>query len=150
MDASLVVVVVSTLRKYQFFVTSTPYSSYFSLYWIPPDFEYAASNGWPSGWNTISSYVAKVLARLPSNDNPSTDGVRYIDQVSIPLQVLVCSRSTSSSKVYTLISTFLNYQGYSNITINSNPNQKDHAYGHPAYDVRTIQLSRILLLTWLL
>jgi hypothetical protein len=59
------------------------YSSYSSLYWIPPDFEYSASNGWPAGWNSISTYVAKVLARLPSNDDPSTDGIRYVDQVGI-------------------------------------------------------------------
>lgn len=92
------------------------------LYWYPTDAEFATSNGWPSGWQTPSAYTNKVIARLPSTDTPSPDGKRYLDQV------------------YAVVKSLLGLQNYSELTINSNPNAKDHVYGHPAYYVGAIPL----------
>lgn len=64
--------------------------------------------------------------RLPSTDHPSTDGERYLEQVS------------------SVVGQLLNGQGYSNITINDNPNFKDHAYGYSAYDVSASCIPSIL------
>lgn len=88
------------------------------LYWYPTDAEFATSNGWPSGWQTPSDYVTKVQTRLPSTDTPSTDGKRYLTQV------------------YDVVKSLLSKQNYSEITINSNRNSKDHVYGNPAYYVQ--------------
>lgn len=85
------------------------------LYWYPTDAEFSTSNGWPSSWSNHGPYTDKMKARLPSTDHPSTDGKRYLEQT------------------YDLASKFLNQAGYSSITLNDNPNFKDHAYGHPAY-----------------
>ncbi|KAG8687354.1 hypothetical protein FRC12_017219 [Ceratobasidium sp. 428] len=85
------------------------------LYWYPTDAEFATSNGWPSGWQSLNTYLPKVTARLPSTDTPSTDGKRYLTQV------------------YDVVKTLLTKQGYQETTINSNPNAKDHVFGNPAY-----------------
>ena len=61
---------------------------------------------------------ANMTARLPSTDHPSTDGLRYLEQTSVVVGELLAG------------------QGYSQITINDNPNYKDHVYGYSAYDVR--------------
>jgi cellobiose dehydrogenase (acceptor) len=58
-----------------------------------------------------------LSARLPPTDAPSTDGKRYLEQV------------------FNVTSQLLTPQGYTNITINSNPNFKDHAFGYSAYSV---------------
>ena len=58
-----------------------------------------------------------LKARLPSTDHPSTDGQRYLEQSFNVVQQLLAP------------------QGYSQITINDNPNYKDHAYGYSAFDV---------------
>lgn len=58
-----------------------------------------------------------LTARLPSTDHPSTDGNRYLEQS------------------FNVVQQLLTPQGYSQITINSNPNYKDHAYGYSAFDV---------------
>ncbi|KAG8697384.1 hypothetical protein FRC08_006563 [Ceratobasidium sp. 394] len=88
------------------------------LYWYPTDAEFATSNGWPSGWQTPSDYIAKVKARLPSTDTPSTDGKRYLTQV------------------YDVTKAILTKQGYQETTINNNPNAKDHVVGNPAYYIQ--------------
>ncbi|KAF8596985.1 cellobiose dehydrogenase [Ceratobasidium sp. AG-I] len=85
------------------------------LYWYPTDAEFDTANGWPSGWQTPSAYVAKLKARLPSTDTPSTDGKRYLTQV------------------YDVVKSILDKQSYTAVTINSNVDAKDHVYGNPAY-----------------
>jgi cellobiose dehydrogenase (acceptor) len=55
---------------------------------------------------------------LPATDTPSTDGKRYLTQV------------------YDVVKSLLDKQNYSALTINDNPNSKDHVYGNPAYYVR--------------
>jgi cellobiose dehydrogenase (acceptor) len=82
------------------------------------DADFSTGLGWPSSWGNHAPYTAMMTARLPSTDHPSTDGKRYLEQTAV------------------LAGQMLNTQGYSNITINNNPNQKDHAYGYSAFDVR--------------
>ncbi|QRV98090.1 GMC oxidoreductase [Ceratobasidium sp. AG-Ba] len=88
------------------------------LYWYPTDVEFATSNGWPSGWQSVSTYLSKVTARLPSTDTPSTDGKRYLTQA------------------YDVVKSVLSKQNYQETTINSNPNAKNFVYGNPAYYIQ--------------
>ncbi|KAG6918085.1 substrate-specific activator of APC-dependent proteolysis [Tephrocybe rancida] len=87
-----------------------------ALYWIPPYSDFASSSGWPTSWANHQPYTDKMKARLPSTDAPSPDGKRYLEQ---------------SANVATQL---LNYQGYRQLTINDNPDQKDHVYGYSAFD----------------
>ncbi|QRW24931.1 GMC oxidoreductase [Rhizoctonia solani] len=84
-------------------------------YWYPPDAEYSTSNGWPSGWQSVSTYVDKLKARLPSTDIPSKDGKRYLTQI------------------HDVIKSLLDKQGYSELTVNNSPNTKDKIYGFTAF-----------------
>ena len=90
--------------------------SHYSLYWYPADTDFASGNGWPSSWANHQPYTNKLKARLPSTDAPSTDGKRYLEQS------------------FNVVQQLLKNQGYSQITINDNPNYKDHAYGYSAFD----------------
>jgi cellobiose dehydrogenase (acceptor) len=85
------------------------------LYWYPADSDFGSSNGWPSSWANHNAYTNKVKARLPSTDNPSTDGKRYLNQV------------------FGVVGGFLSKDGFSNITLNDNPNFKDHAFGQSSF-----------------
>jgi len=58
-----------------------------------------------------------MVARLPSTDIPSPDGKRYLEPA------------------HDVVAQLLNGQGYTNITINSNPDFKDHSYGYSAWNV---------------
>lgn len=89
------------------------------LYWIPADSDFSTAAGWPSTWTNHGPYTAKLKARLPSTDHPSTDGQRYLEQTSA------------------LVGQLLQGQGYSQITINDNPDSKDHVFGYSAFDVRS-------------
>ena len=100
------------------------------LYWYPTDDDFNTSNGWPSSWTDHEPYTAKLQARLPSTDAPSKDGQRYLEQS------------------FNVVQQLLEPQGYSQITINSNPDYKDHVYGYSAYDVSApLHNSRRLTLT---
>ncbi|KAH7920130.1 hypothetical protein BV22DRAFT_823461 [Leucogyrophana mollusca] len=87
-----------------------------ALYWLPTDWDFSTGNGWPASWGNHQPYTSKVSARLPSTDHPSTDGKRYLEQSA------------------TVVAQLLNGQGYRNVTINSDTNSKDHAYGNSAFD----------------
>ncbi|EIN05508.1 cellobiose dehydrogenase [Punctularia strigosozonata HHB-11173 SS5] len=87
-----------------------------ALYWYPMDADFSTTLGWPSSWSNHAPYTAKMTARLPSTDHPSPDGKRYLEQTSV------------------LVGEMLNTQGFTNLTINDHPNQKDHAYGYAAFD----------------
>ncbi|KAG9000556.1 hypothetical protein FRB94_005345 [Tulasnella sp. JGI-2019a] len=87
-----------------------------ALYWIPPDLDFAASGGWPSGWQTPNTAIAALKARLPSTETPSPDGKQYLTQV------------------YDVVSTLLSKRNFAAININSNPNSKNYVYGRPAYN----------------
>ncbi|KZS87659.1 cellobiose dehydrogenase [Sistotremastrum niveocremeum HHB9708] len=87
------------------------------LYWYPTDADYSAANGWPTSWtNNFNTYTALLKSRLPSTDNPSPDGIRYLEQT------------------YPVMQSILNPMGYQAGTINNNPNFKDHVYGYSAYN----------------
>ncbi|KAF8908090.1 hypothetical protein CPB84DRAFT_1674456 [Gymnopilus junonius] len=86
-----------------------------ALYWLPTTHDFSAAAGWPASWANADPYTAKLSARLPGTDNPSTDGKRYLEQS------------------FNVMTQLLTPQGYTNITINSNPNFKDHAYGYSAF-----------------
>ncbi|KAJ7779829.1 hypothetical protein B0H16DRAFT_726606 [Mycena metata] len=86
------------------------------LYWYASDSDFSLASGWPTGWQNHAPYTAKVSSRLPSTDHPSTDGKLYLEQSS------------------TVMGQLLNSQGYSQTTINSNPNSKEHVYGFSSYD----------------
>lgn len=79
------------------------------------DADFATSNGWPSSWTNHSPYTTKMKARLPSTDHPSTDGKRYLEQT------------------YDVASQILKGANYQNITLNDNPNFKDHSFGYSAF-----------------
>ncbi|KAJ7137276.1 the flavin domain of cellobiose dehydrogenase [Mycena filopes] len=86
------------------------------LYWYASDSDFSLASGWPAGWQNHAPYTAKVTSRLPTTDHPSTDGKRYLEQSS------------------TVMGQLLNSQGYSQTTINANPNAKEHVYGFSSYD----------------
>ncbi|KAF7355882.1 Carbohydrate-binding module 1 protein [Mycena venus] len=86
------------------------------LYWYASDSDFSLASGWPAGWQNHAPYTAKVSARLPTTDHPSTDGLRYLEQSS------------------TVMGQLLNSQGYTQSTINANPNVKEHVYGFSSYD----------------
>ncbi|KAF9524951.1 cellobiose dehydrogenase [Crepidotus variabilis] len=85
------------------------------LWWLPPDLDFSTSYGWPSSWVNHNPYTAKLKARLPGTDIPSTDGKRYLMQsADVTAQLLKSSN-------------------YVNITINDNTNYKDHVYGYSTF-----------------
>ncbi|RDX41638.1 cellobiose dehydrogenase [Lentinus brumalis] len=86
-----------------------------ALYWYPAQSDFSTANGWPSSWSNHAPYTAKLKQRLPSTDAPSTDGKRYLEQSA------------------DVVGQLLKGQGYSQITINDNPDYKDHAYGYSAF-----------------
>ena len=88
------------------------------LYWYPADIDFAPSQGWPSSWANHNTWTNKMKQRLPSTDHPSTDGKRYLEQS------------------FDVVAQLLKGQNYQQITINDNPNYKDHVFGYSAYDVR--------------
>lgn len=87
-----------------------------ALYWLPPYSDFATTTGWPSSWGNHQPYTDKLKARLPSTDAPSTDGKRYLEQSA------------------NVAAQLLNVQGYRQLNINDNPDQKDHVYGFSAFD----------------
>lgn len=87
-----------------------------ALYWLPTDDDFSTNNGWPSGWQQAGQYANIINGRMPSTDTPSPDGKRYLEET------------------YDVVSQILKPMGYSELTINSNRNFKDHVYGHSAYN----------------
>lgn len=77
--------------------------------------DFSTANGWPASWVNHVPYTAKVTARIPGTDNPSTDKKRYLDQP------------------YDVVAQGLLKAGYENVTLNASPNSKDRVFGHSAY-----------------
>ncbi|KAJ7594442.1 cellobiose dehydrogenase [Mycena floridula] len=86
------------------------------LYWFPTDSDFSNGQGFPVEWGNHAPYTAKLKARLPSTDHPSTDGARYLEQT------------------FGVASQLLTSQGYRNVTINDSPNSKDHIFGYSAFN----------------
>ncbi|KZV90569.1 cellobiose dehydrogenase [Exidia glandulosa HHB12029] len=87
-----------------------------ALYWLPTDDDFSTGNGWPSGWQQAGQYASIINGRMPSTDTPSPDGKLYLQES------------------YNVVQQILKPLGYSELTINSNRNFKDHVYGHSAYN----------------
>lgn len=87
-----------------------------ALYWYPATSDFSTGAGWPSSWTNHQPYTSKLKARLPSTDHPSMDGKRYLTQA------------------YDVAWQLLKNQGYNQITLNDNPDFKDHAFGYSAFD----------------
>ncbi|KAH8103281.1 cellobiose dehydrogenase [Cristinia sonorae] len=87
-----------------------------ALYWIPNDRDFSQASGFPLSWGNHQPFTNKLKARLPSTDHPSTDGKRYLEES------------------FDVVAQLLKGQGYSEITINDNPDSKDHVFGHSAFD----------------
>lgn len=99
------------------------------LYWYPTYNDFSSAAGWPASWNNHGPYTAKLTARLPGTDHPSTDGKRYLEQT------------------FDVASQLLRVQGYTNITINSNPDFKDHVFGYSEFAVRGINMTKNQILS---
>ncbi|KAL7268091.1 hypothetical protein RUND412_009299 [Rhizina undulata] len=71
----------------------------------------------PSGWQSsdMRSATDKVFTRIPSTDTPSMDGIRYLQES------------------YTVLSTALSENGWSNVTINNTPNSKNRTFSHTPF-----------------
>lgn len=90
----------------------------YRLYWYPTDWDFSTDRGWPENWTNHQPYTAMLEERLPSTDNPSPDGKRYLEETM------------------TVMQSFLSTLGYNQITINNNTDYKDHSYGYSAWNVR--------------
>ncbi|KAJ6611997.1 the flavin domain of cellobiose dehydrogenase [Mycena sp. CBHHK59/15] len=86
------------------------------LYWYSADSDFSLAAGWPAGWQAHAPYSARVAARLPSTDHPSTDGRRYLEQSAAVMGALLDS------------------EGYTQRTINDAPDVREHVYGYSSYD----------------
>ncbi|TFK97716.1 cellobiose dehydrogenase [Pterulicium gracile] len=87
-----------------------------ALYWYPPGSDFDTKAGWPASWSDYATHLEKMKARLPSTDSPSPDGKRYLPET------------------FNVVSQLLKAQNYNNITLNDNPNYKDHAFGWTSFD----------------
>ena len=77
-----------------------------------------------------------LMQRLPSTDNPSPDGIRYLNQtVSNKTQSVMSAMTHYIFVKMGVMQQLLDPLGFNQITLNDNPNQKDHAYGWSAYNV---------------
>jgi cellobiose dehydrogenase (acceptor) len=79
--------------------------------WFKPyslDWDYLFPAGWK--YNDIAAAAARVFSRIPGTDTPSMDGKRYYQQG------------------FDVLSSGLGGSGWSKITANSSPNQKNRTY----------------------
>ncbi|KAJ7869511.1 hypothetical protein B0H13DRAFT_2236546 [Mycena leptocephala] len=69
------------------------------LYWTASSSDFSLAAGWPAGWQNHAPYTAKVSARLPSTDHPSTDGLRYLEQSSTVMGTLLASQGYTQQTI---------------------------------------------------
>lgn len=85
------------------------------LWWKPNtvDWDY----NFPAGWKStdMASATSRVFSRIPGTDHPSMDGQLYLQQG------------------FNVISSGLQKAGWTSVTANNVPNQKNHTYAHTAY-----------------
>ncbi|THH08759.1 hypothetical protein EW145_g2494 [Phellinidium pouzarii] len=87
-----------------------------ALYWYPNDLDFSTDRGWPSSWTNHQPYTQMLVDRLPATDNPSPDGVRYLEQTMPVMQSLLGSL------------------GFRQITLNDDVSSRDHIYGYSGYN----------------
>lgn len=86
------------------------------MFFVPPtrDWDYNFPTGWKA--SDIAAAQARMIARIPSNDTPSMDGKRYIQEV------------------YTVLGAAVKKAGWTELAnINSSPDQKLRAFGHSPF-----------------
>ncbi|QKX62083.1 uncharacterized protein TRUGW13939_09239, partial [Talaromyces rugulosus] len=85
------------------------------LWWKPYslDWDYNFPTGWQSA--DMQSATDRVFSRIPGTDHPSTDGQLYLQQG------------------FDIISSGLAASGWQSITVNDQPELKNHTYGHTEY-----------------
>jgi cellobiose dehydrogenase (acceptor) len=88
---------------------------YCRLYWYPATSDFSVAQGWPPSWVDHQQYTDKMRARLPSTIATSADGELYLEQTA------------------TVTAQLLDSVGYTSITLNDHPDQKEHVYGYSAF-----------------
>ncbi|CUS12879.1 unnamed protein product [Tuber aestivum] len=81
----------------------------------PPYFDWDLN--FPTGWKSgdMNSVTDKVFARIPSTDNPSSDGVRYLQEP------------------YNLVTKALSAVGFTSVTANDLPDEKNRTFSHTPF-----------------
>ncbi|RPB01276.1 FAD/NAD(P)-binding domain-containing protein [Choiromyces venosus 120613-1] len=71
----------------------------------------------PTGWKAtdMTSATDKVFTRIPSTDNPSMNGVRYLQES------------------YDVVTTVLSAAGFTSVTANNSPNAKNRTFAHTPF-----------------
>lgn len=82
----------------------------------PPEHDFER---WPQGWNwaDVSDAADRLYERNPGTTQPSDDGVHYDDLA------------------YTVISSYLSAQGWSEVDSIESPNEKNMVYSRPAWSI---------------
>ncbi|KAI0150382.1 fungal cellulose binding domain-containing protein [Xylariaceae sp. FL1272] len=85
------------------------------LWWKPYglDWDYNFPSGWQS--SDMTTATSRVFSRIPGTDHPSKDGQLYLQQG------------------YNVIAGGLAAAGWSNVTANNVPDQKNHTFSHTPY-----------------
>ncbi|KAI0525889.1 fungal cellulose binding domain-containing protein [Xylaria bambusicola] len=85
------------------------------LWWKPYDLDW--DYNFPDGWKStdMAGATSRVFSRIPGTDTPSKDGKRYLQQG------------------FDVLSGGLASSGWTSVTANNVPNQKNHTYTHTPY-----------------
>lgn len=85
------------------------------LFFKPQDRDW--DYNFPTGWKATDMVAStnKVFTRIPSTDNPSQNGVRYLQEP------------------YNVLSTVLKPAGWTEVTANSVPNSKNRTFSHSPF-----------------
>ncbi|KAI0427264.1 fungal cellulose binding domain-containing protein [Xylaria sp. FL1042] len=85
------------------------------LWWKPNSIDW--DYNFPSGWKSsdMTGATSRVFSRIPGTDTPSKDGKRYLQQG------------------FDVISGGLASSGWTSVTANSVPDQKNHTYTHTPF-----------------
>ncbi|KAK6825443.1 hypothetical protein PG987_012937 [Apiospora arundinis] len=90
-----------------------------ALWWRPPakDFD---DNGYPEGWKSadMRDAIERAFTRMPATDRPSPDGILY------------------SPEGYNVVSAALTKAGWSNVTANEAPDEKNRTFSYANYHYR--------------
>ncbi|KAK7980365.1 hypothetical protein PG990_003226 [Apiospora arundinis] len=90
-----------------------------ALWWRPPakDFD---DNGYPEGWKSadMRDAIERAFTRMPATDRPSPDGILY------------------SPEGYNVVSAALAKAGWSNVTANEAPDEKNRTFSYANYHYR--------------
>lgn len=85
------------------------------LFFKPPDRDW--NDNFPAGWKAADMVAStnKVFTRIPSTDNPSQNGVRFLQEP------------------YNVLSAVLKPAGWTEVTANSVPNQKNRTFSRTPF-----------------